>query len=87
MHRLGALFVTLLAITVIAARATPAHATGVKLASNDCGSFGAIYLSEWQDWAFASWQEAWYGVYDVGYHCPPVSVKNKTWGSIKALYH
>lgn len=48
---------------------------------------GDYQLTQWQDWAFASWQNATYNVYDVGYSCPPVPVKNKTWGSIKSLYH
>ncbi|MBI5168748.1 MAG: hypothetical protein HZA61_04585 [Candidatus Eisenbacteria bacterium] len=48
---------------------------------------GDYILTNWQDWGFASWQNAWYGVYDVGYSCPPVPVRNTTWGSIKSLYH
>lgn len=47
---------------------------------------GDFPLTQWQDWAFASWQNATYHVYDVGYSCPPVPAKNKTWGSIKSLY-
>ncbi len=48
---------------------------------------GDYLVTAWQDWGFASWQNAWYGVYDVGYSCPPVPVRNTTWGSIKSLYH
>lgn len=47
---------------------------------------GDVLLTQWQDWGFASWQNATYNVYDVGYSCPPVPAKNKTWGSIKSLY-
>lgn len=45
------------------------------------------YTLQYQDsYQMAAWQNGQFSVYDVGYNCPPVPARNKTWGALKSLY-
>lgn len=49
---------------------------------------GDFVLSTWNYQGFAAWQNGMFPVYDVAYMCPfVIPAKNRTWGSIKSLYH
>lgn len=47
---------------------------------------GDYYIDQPVSSAFAAWQNGWFYSYDVGYSCPPVPARNKTWGALKSLY-